>query len=389
MSEQSIVETESALESGAWSKAHARQVVDLVREKLRSAGDHLHQARADYEDAQELYDQAYKGRAWIPLGYESFEAMAKAEFGQARIWQSQQERDERILAFREAGWSDRGIGSLLGVGKGTIYRAGLAGAPDGAPAKRDGGEDTSEGGTNVPAAKGVNSGDVSRSVAKSAPAPSAALVASVPRESRGLDGKSYRKAAPLERVDRIVEATRLHEQGWSQQQIAEEISERTGETVSQRTISEDLKVSRQWSDSLDEPDRERFASGDLPSEELTAKAQIEIVAPKGPDLFVLAGHGMRDLKAALDFLRDEVVERDEWLDQQHKVSEGLGSAALTSMMRPASWLAKDVDYTGFRPEILEAALASMEEIQRCLDQARELAEAAREAAGEAGMAVTG
>ncbi|UEJ82733.1 hypothetical protein Bra3105_18215 [Brachybacterium halotolerans subsp. kimchii] len=381
MSEQIIVEAKADLETGTLSEAHARSLVDQIRQ---STG-HLLETMADIEV---MISTAYEGRAWLPLGYESWDALCAEEFTEARMWTSIDERRERTRALSEAGLSTRAIGAVLGVHKDTVRNdaralanapATLEGGENSPPAKREVGAPDLAGVPNGTPANAATRTDAEPARADRSAVPSAAPVASVPRESRGLDGKSYRKAAPLERVDRIVEATRLHEQGWSQQQIAEEISERTGETVSQRTISEDLKVSRQWSDSLDEPDRERFASGDLPSEELTAKAQIEIVAPKGPDLFELTGHGMRDLVAALDFLRDEVVERDEWLDQQHKASERLGSAALMSMMRPASWLAKDVDYTGFRPEILEGALASMEEIQRFLDAAREAAEAAREA----------
>lgn len=385
MSEQIIVEAKADLETGMLSEAHARSLVDQIRQ---STG-HLLETMADIEV---MISTAYEGRAWVPLGYESWDALCVEEFTEARMWTSIEERRERTRALSEAGLSTRAIGAVLGVSYKTSQRdintEGLEGGTNVPAAKPLTSDDASTGlagGEDSPAAKPATSADPSPRATKHSPEPSGTPVASVPRESRGLDGKSYKKAAPLERVDRIVEATRLHEQGWSQQQIADEISERTGETVSQRTISEDLKVSRQWSDSLDEPDRERFASGDLPSEELTAKAQIEIVAPKGPDLRELTGHGMRDLVAALDFLRDEVVERDEWLEQQHVTSERLGSAALMSMLRPASWLAQDVDYTGFRPETLENALASMERIQEFLDAAREGAEAAR----EAGTAVAG
>lgn len=383
MSEQIIVEAKADLETGTLSEAHARSLVDQIRQ---STG-HLLETMADIEV---MISTAYEGRAWIPLGYESWDALCGEEFTEARMWTSIEERRERTRALSEAGLSTRAIGAVLGVHKDTVRNDARALANPTA---------TLEGGENSPAAKPLTSGDASSGLAAvpsgtaakaasstdASPESSAAPVASVPRESRGLDGKSYKKAAPLERVDRIIEATRLHEQGISQQAIAEAWEDRTGVRVSQKTISDDLKVSRQWSESLDEPDRERFASGDLPSEELTAKAQIEIVAPKGPDLRELTGHGMRDLTAALIFLRDEVVERDEWLDQQHAASERVGAAALTSMRLPANWLAKEIDYTGFRPEILEGALASMEEIQRCLDQARELAEAAR----EAGTAVAG
>src|SRR5690606_16408529 len=73
-------------------------------------------------------------RAWVSLGYESWDAYCAAEFSETRVWASVEERHQQTLKLREAGMSQRAIAAVLGVGHSTVDRdlKAVSTAPDGA-----------------------------------------------------------------------------------------------------------------------------------------------------------------------------------------------------------------------------------------------------------------
>jgi hypothetical protein len=106
--------------------AVARQ---LERERGRAVGDPMNedQARAltdrikrDVEAVWALIREAYLGRAWTALGYESWDAYCVGELGTARLRIPREERPEMVTSLREAGLSIRAIASATGIDKNTV-----------------------------------------------------------------------------------------------------------------------------------------------------------------------------------------------------------------------------------------------------------------------------
>lgn len=64
----------------------------------------------------------YQGRAWVALGYSSWDALCDAELDGARIALPKEARREVVGELRTAGMSTRAIGVAVGVGKSTIVR---------------------------------------------------------------------------------------------------------------------------------------------------------------------------------------------------------------------------------------------------------------------------
>jgi len=78
--------------------------------------------RADVATLGERVTTAYLGRAWVALGYESWDAMTDAEFPGARLRIPREQRAEQVQSLRSAGLSTRAIASALGVNKDTVRR---------------------------------------------------------------------------------------------------------------------------------------------------------------------------------------------------------------------------------------------------------------------------
>jgi len=76
--------------------------------------------RADVATLGERVTTAYLGRAWVALGYESWDAMTDAEFEGARLRIPREQRAEQVQSLRSAGLSTRAIGSVLGVDHKTV-----------------------------------------------------------------------------------------------------------------------------------------------------------------------------------------------------------------------------------------------------------------------------
>lgn len=63
---------------------------------------------------------AFHGRAWVSLGYSTWDAMCEAEFDGARLRIPREDRAEQVQSLRSAGLSTRAIGSALGLPKSTV-----------------------------------------------------------------------------------------------------------------------------------------------------------------------------------------------------------------------------------------------------------------------------
>ena len=72
--------------------------------------------------AYELLGDAWAGRAWIPLGYASWDEYCAAEFADARqIRLPVAQRRELVASYRGRGMSERAISTGLGVSAGTVH----------------------------------------------------------------------------------------------------------------------------------------------------------------------------------------------------------------------------------------------------------------------------
>ncbi|MGO9099047.1 MAG: hypothetical protein ACLP9Y_06250 [Mycobacterium sp.] len=65
---------------------------------------------------------AYLGRAWVPLGYESWDAYTDAEFESVRLRLPREERQDVVCSLRESGLSIRAIASGVGISDQTVQR---------------------------------------------------------------------------------------------------------------------------------------------------------------------------------------------------------------------------------------------------------------------------
>lgn len=146
--------------------------------------------RRALEFTWDLVIQAYQGRAWLALGYKTWNDYCVKEFGNQHIAIPREDRDEVIGSLRSAGLSVRAISDATGLGRGTVGRsitantqAEQSSVPDGTVESR---------GSGVP-----NGTPADRE--NDAPAEK-------PRKVQGVDGKMYdRSAAPKPKSNDSVE----------------------------------------------------------------------------------------------------------------------------------------------------------------------------------------
>ena len=120
------------------TEADARELTDQIAEGLA--------------DVHSLIVQAWEGRVWEALGYKSWDAWIDANFRGLQLRPPREQRDEVVQSMREAGMSMRAISQATDLSYGAVNRSARSGDPNGSP-ERD---------SNVV----------------------------------GLDGKSYKRAAP-------------------------------------------------------------------------------------------------------------------------------------------------------------------------------------------------
>lgn len=78
--------------------------------------------RVGLEGTYALILDAFKGRAWIALGYSTWDAYCQGEFGALSLQPPREERQQVIMSLREAGMSVRAIGVATDMSKTMIAR---------------------------------------------------------------------------------------------------------------------------------------------------------------------------------------------------------------------------------------------------------------------------
>lgn len=87
---------------------HIRHLIASVQEKI--------------DKIAELLVAAYERRAWVALGYESWDAYVAAELRTDRLRLDRDDRQELVVQLRSAGMSTRAIGSAVGASHDTVQR---------------------------------------------------------------------------------------------------------------------------------------------------------------------------------------------------------------------------------------------------------------------------
>jgi hypothetical protein len=103
-------------------------VDDMTTSEARSAVDAV---RADYDNLTARVTELWERRAWIALGYDSWEAMCGAEFPGLLLPRAV--RQDAVADMRSKGMSTRAISAAISADDRTIRRD-LAGAANAAPA---------------------------------------------------------------------------------------------------------------------------------------------------------------------------------------------------------------------------------------------------------------
>lgn len=103
----------------ALDEAAARRLTERIRLTVDAINGQV-------EKLADLVRQAYEGRAWATLGYDSWQAYVEAEIPRVRL--DRVERRELVAELADAGMSTRAIGAVAGVDPKTVVndlRAGV------------------------------------------------------------------------------------------------------------------------------------------------------------------------------------------------------------------------------------------------------------------------
>lgn len=92
-------------------------VRDLAADEARGLTVRI---RSTVVAAWDLVCEAYDGRVWLALGYESWDAYCSAELDGAAIRLPREQRQETVRSLRDAGLSQRAIASAVGVDHRTV-----------------------------------------------------------------------------------------------------------------------------------------------------------------------------------------------------------------------------------------------------------------------------
>lgn len=100
--------TGTEVEPVAMTAANARETIDKIRGHLA--------------DAWHLAVKSYEGRAWIALGYESWDAMCDAEFDEVRCRIPREKFADTVTTLADSGMPVRAIAAATGTSKSTVAR---------------------------------------------------------------------------------------------------------------------------------------------------------------------------------------------------------------------------------------------------------------------------
>lgn len=103
------------------NEADARELTEQIAEGLA--------------DVHSLIVQAWEGRAWESLGYQTWDAWIDVSFRGLQLRPPREQRSEVVQSMREAGMSVRAISQATDLGYGTVRRAAETGEPNGSPAE--------------------------------------------------------------------------------------------------------------------------------------------------------------------------------------------------------------------------------------------------------------
>lgn len=126
---------EDAIEAPAWTEQRAQEWLTDIRTRIDDIGVRVL--------------AAYHGRAWVSLGYDSWDALCVTELG-TTLNLPRDARDRVVTELRAGGMSTRAIASGLGIGVGTAHRA-LPRVPVGTPDTKVTGTDGKQYATRAPA----------------------------------------------------------------------------------------------------------------------------------------------------------------------------------------------------------------------------------------------
>lgn len=105
----------------------------LTAEQARELTDRM---KSGLTHIWEIIVVAHRGRAWLALGYASWDQFIQREFGSMNLQPPREEREQTITSLRDAGMSVRAIATATQLGRGTVSRAISspdAGVPVGTP----------------------------------------------------------------------------------------------------------------------------------------------------------------------------------------------------------------------------------------------------------------
>lgn len=291
-----------------------RAGAELVTEQIRQATVRTLEAMSDVEDAVRA---AYGGRAWLALGYGSWEDYCATEFAQSRLWGSADDRQARVQALRSSGLSIRAIAAVLGVGRGTAQRdvASISTVP---------------GGTVDISEQSDGTEGASRSGAHS-------------DRTEGIDGRvrPALRAMPEQLLERKLSVAELHSDGLRQEEIAERLG------VSQATVSADLTEMRRMAEVAPQPIREALTDTTLSRAETMSRLH-DLVLPR-VQLGPIAKTVIHDVAAATRTLHRDVLGDDAWQDDGQRraaataiVAGGLGEVLILAAELAAHITREDV-----------------------------------------------
>lgn len=95
---------------------------DLTVLNIEDAKQRLDRVKSGVERIWDDLVALYQGRAWIALGYQSWDALCDAELDGARIALPRQQRREVVADMRQAGMSTRAIASAIGVSRDSVHK---------------------------------------------------------------------------------------------------------------------------------------------------------------------------------------------------------------------------------------------------------------------------